>query len=96
MTVMTSFGPIGDGLFTYWKFGFVFDPRLYDLQLLDLSFSTLHSSFLWRADTAIIAKLNKPPSLLSPPPPNIFEINKLPGVVNRGFTVGANVCRFSL
>ena len=42
---MTSFGLIGDGLFTYWKFGFVFDPRLYDLQLLDLSFSTLHSSF---------------------------------------------------
>ena len=22
-----------DGLFTNWKFGFVFDPRLYDLQL---------------------------------------------------------------
>ena len=25
---------IRDGLFTNWKFGFVFDPRLYDLQLL--------------------------------------------------------------
>ena len=26
-------GLIGDGLFTNWKFGFVFDPQLYDLQL---------------------------------------------------------------
>ena len=25
---------IRDSLFTNWKFGFVFDPRLYDLQLL--------------------------------------------------------------
>ena len=25
---------IQDGLFTNWKFGFVFDPRLHDLQLL--------------------------------------------------------------
>ena len=27
-------GPIQDGLFTNWKFGFEFDPRLLELQLL--------------------------------------------------------------
>ena len=55
---------------------------------LYLSFSTLHSSFLWRADTTIFIKLNNPPlSNSTPPPPNRFEIYKPPGVVNRGFTV---------
>ena len=29
-------GPIQDGLFTNWKVGFVFDPRLHGLQLLVL------------------------------------------------------------
>ena len=74
---------------------------------LCFSSSTLHSSFLWRADTTTIsANLNKPPlsnsppSLLSPPP-QMFEINKPPGVVNRGFTVdllfsslGAEISRY--
>ena len=32
----TSFRLVGDGLFTRWKVGLVFDPRLYDLQLLVL------------------------------------------------------------
>ena len=32
MQPKTSFGLIRDGLFTNWKFGFVFDPRLHDLQ----------------------------------------------------------------
>ena len=67
---------------------------------LYFSFSTLHSSLLWRADTTTIAKLNKPPpSLIGPP--NMFEIMKPPGVVNRGFTVdllflslGAGISRF--
>ena len=27
----TSFGLIQDGLFSHWKFGFVFDPQLHDL-----------------------------------------------------------------
>ena len=30
----TSRGLIRDGLFTNWKFGFVSDPQLHDLQLL--------------------------------------------------------------
>ena len=69
---------------------------------LYLSFSTLHSSFLWRADTTTFAKLNKPPVSIKPPPPHkMFEINKPPGVVNRGFTVdilflslGAGISRY--
>ena len=76
-SVTTSFGLIQDGLFRSWKVGFVFDPRLHELQLPVLSFSTLHSSSLWKADTTIFAKLNKP-SLSSMPPSNVFEINKPP------------------
>ena len=59
---------------------------------LYLSFSTLYSSSLWRTDTLIISKLNKPslsnkpPSLLSLPS-NMPEINKPTGGLNRGFTV---------
>ena len=34
----TSCGLFQDGLFTIWKFAFVFDPRLHDLQLLALEF----------------------------------------------------------
>ena len=67
---------------------------------LYFSFSTLHSSLLWRADTTTIAKLNKPPPSLIDPP-NMFEIIKAPGVVNRGFTVdllflclGAEISRY--
>ena len=67
---------------------------------LYFSSSTLHSSLLWRADITTIAKLNKPPpSLIGPP--NMFEIIKPPGVVNRGFTVdllfsslGAGISRY--
>ena len=79
---------IRDGLFTKWKFGFVFDPRLNDLQLLVLSFSTLYSSCLWRTDTVVFAKWNNLPLLNKPPPPprlywnplKPFEIkNKPPG-----------------
>ena len=40
-----SCGLIQDGLFTGWKFRFVFGPLLYDLQLVVMGFSTLHSSF---------------------------------------------------
>ena len=47
---------------------------------LYFSFSTLHSSLLWRADTTTIAKLSKPPLSTKPPPPSpppyMFEINK--------------------
>ena len=53
---------------------------------LYLRFSTLYSSSLWRTDTIVSAKLDKPPSLLSPPS-DVFEINKLPRGLNRGFTV---------
>ena len=42
----TSCGLIQDGLFTGWKFRFVFDPLPYDLQLVLMGFSTLHSSSL--------------------------------------------------
>ena len=66
--------------------GFVFDPQLYELQLPVLSFSTFHSGSLWRANTTIFAKLNKPPPPLSntlpvsiKPPSKAFEINMPPG-----------------
>ena len=62
----------------------VFDPRLHDLQLPVLNFSTLHSSYLCRADITIFAKLNKPPpppisnklSVSISLPSNVFEIYK--------------------
>ena len=68
------------------------------LNVLYLSFSTLHSSSLWRTDTFFFAKLskpslsNKPPSLLShpPSPSNVFLMNEPPpfrGGLNRRFTV---------
>ena len=43
-------------------FGFVLDPRLHDLQLIVLSFSTFYSSSLCRTGTIAFAKLNKPPA----------------------------------
>ena len=71
--------------------GFVFDPRLYNLQLLVLErFDfVLFFFFLWRTDTIVFSELNKPPSPLSTPPPpsNGLEIIKPPGGLNRGFTV---------
>ena len=55
---------------------------------LNLNFSTLYSSSLWRTDTILWVKLNKPRSLkyppltvLTPPPPprlNVFERKKPP------------------
>ena len=57
----TLCGLIWDSLFTNWKFGFVFDPRLHDLQRLVLKLSTLYFSFSWRTNTIVFAKLNKPP-----------------------------------
>ena len=46
---------------TCWKFRFVLDPRLHDTNFLCLSFFTFHSSSLWRNDTTMFVKLNKPP-----------------------------------
>ena len=66
----------------YSGFRIVFEPRLHDLQLPVLSFSTLYSSYLCRADITIFAKLNKPPPLSNKLsvsitlPSNVFEINK--------------------
>ena len=56
---------IQDGLFSNWKFGFVFDPLLHDLQLLVLELFHFVFSSLWTTDAIVFAKLNKlPPSLL--------------------------------
>ena len=62
------------GLFTNWKFGIVFDPRLHDL-LLYLSFSTLYFGFFWKIDTIVFAKLNMSPVFIKPSPSNGLEIN---------------------
>ena len=72
------------------KWGFVFDLRLHvTLNFMYLSYSTLLSNSLLRTDTIIFAKLNKPP-LSTKPISNVLEINKHPGVLNRGFTVQLN------
>ena len=52
--------------------------------VLYLSFAISYSSPLWRTDTIVFSKLNKPPSQISPQPllspaSNGLEINKLPG-----------------
>ena len=89
---------ICDGLFINWKFGFDSDHQLHDLKLLYLSFSTLYSSSLWRTDTIIVSKLNRPPSPPPPPPPppppsllsspsNGLEINKPLEGLNIGVTI---------
>ena len=66
-----------DALFTHWKFRFVFSILgCMTSNLLNLSFSTLHSSSLGRTDTIVFAKLNKTPSRMTPPPSNVFEMNK--------------------
>ena len=52
-----------------------------------LCFSSLYSGSLWRTDTIVFAKLNKP-SLLNKPPPfplSVFEINKPPGGLIQDF-----------
>ena len=88
-------GLIRDGLFTNWKFVFVFHPGLHDIQLLVPLLFHFVFYFLWRTDTIAFAKSNKPPTSQiplpsSPPPPtsNVFGINKTPRVgFKRGFTV---------
>ena len=73
------------------KWGFVFDLRLHvTLNFMYLSYSTLLSNSLLRTDTIIFAKLNKPPPISTKPISNVLEINKHPGVLNRGFTVQLN------
>ena len=52
--------------------------------VLYLSFAISYSSPLWRTDTIVFSKLNRPPSQISPQPllspaSNGFEINKLQG-----------------
>ena len=55
--------------------------------------SQSNSSSLWRTNTIVFAKLNKSLVSIKPNPPtpstplNAFEINKLLGGLNRGFTV---------
>ena len=64
---------------TGWRYSFVFDPWLHDLLLLDLSFSSMHSTSLWRTGTIVFAKLNTPPSQICSPPSNVFEKISPPG-----------------
>ena len=48
--------------------------------------SRYHCSSLWRTNNIILAELNKSAiSSKHPPPSNVFEINKPPGGLNRGF-----------
>ena len=44
------------------SFRFDCDPRLHDLNVLYLSFSTLYSSFSWGTDIIAPAPSNKPPA----------------------------------
>ena len=53
-----SSGLIRNGLLTNWKFGFGFDCRLHDLQLL---------SCLWTTNTIVLAKLNRSPDSIKLP-----------------------------
>ena len=58
-----------------------------DLQLVLLELSTLSSSSLWKTDTIVFSKLNKPPVPINPHS-NGLEINEPRGDgLNRGFTV---------
>ena len=43
---------------------------------LSLSFSTLHSSSLWRTDTIVFAKLNNSPVSIKPPPQRCLRGHK--------------------
>ena len=64
---------IQDGFFTTWKFKLFLIFGRMTLDFLFLSFSTLHSSSLWKTDTIFFAKLNKLPR-----PPS----NKTPSLLN--------------
>ena len=55
-------------IFTNWKIGLDSDPWLHDLNFLYFSFSTLYSNSLWRTNTIVVSKLNKPPPPLSNKP----------------------------
>ena len=63
----TSCRLIHDGLFTSWKFGFVFDPRLHNLQLLVLE--VFHLVF-WFFIANCLDKITFPPPPPPPPPAN--------------------------
>ena len=66
----TSFGLSQDSLFNNWKFGFVFDPRLYQtFDFLYFSFSTVYFGSSWSTYTIVFATLNKPSLPNTPPPP---------------------------
>jgi len=57
-------------------------------------FHILYSSSLWRTDTIIFSKLNKPTVSIkppSPPPSNELEIKQASGRLKRGFTVLGNL-----
>ena len=97
LDLKTSFGLILNDLFTCWKFGFIFNPRLkwppisctwsYPLCILVFYGELIKPSSLNQISPT---PLNKPPALLSSPS-NVFEIDNHPrgggGRVKRGFTV---------
>ena len=67
-----------------------FYPRLRDLQLLVLEFSTVYFSSLWRADTNAFAKLSMSPISIKHPPTPLLKCvwnNQSHAGLNRGFTV---------
>ena len=49
--------------------------------VLVLKLFQFYYSSLWRTDTIVFAKLDKPPRSLLSLPSDAFEINKLPGVL---------------
>ena len=79
-----------DGLFTSWKFGFVFILSFITSNSLYLSLSTLYPSFFYgelhQISPLFSNKPPVPPSLISPPPSNWFEMNKPYGGGGGGLT----------
>ena len=85
-------GLIRDGLFTNWKFVFVFHPGLHDIQLLvPLLFHFVFYFFYGELIPSPLPNQTSLPPLKYPSPPfhsNVFEINKTARVgFKRGFTV---------
>ena len=64
-----SFGLIPRGLLLFGSSDLLLILSCMTSDFLYLSFSTLHSSSLWRTDTTIYAKLNKPSLPNKPPTP---------------------------
>ena len=57
----TSFGLILNDLFTCWKFGFIFNPRLkWPSVSCTWAYPLWIFGFLWRTDKTIFAESNKP------------------------------------